>query len=554
MVADRLPAARFLLVGDGATRPDLEALARRLDLADRVIFAGFRTDVPEVLRAIDVFVLSSFTIECFPMALLEAMAAGRPAVCTAVGGIPEMIEDGVNGYLVPPHDPRALADRLVEVLTNRGLNERMGAAARARTETEFSLAASVARVEAALEGVVERPATPAVSARSPIELAVVLDLTFVGGVEVLLLNLFARFDPEIVRPRLICLREAGPLAQDFRDAGFGVEVLDRTGRFDIGTLPRLVRSLRRHRVDAVLVTHHHRAALLLGRVAARVAGVPVNIVAAHDMDLASIGRRVLPRWAVTTLLLSDALVLLAPSQGEYLHRHEGVGNSMWSSTREVVIPNGIDVPPVPERVDRERSRATLGLGPDEFAVGIVARLSAQKAHHVLFEAVAKLARTHPRVRLMVIGGGQREHELRDLAEQLAISGQVRFMGVRRDVPQLLPGLDVSCLSSVHEGAPMIVIESMAAGLPVVATDCGSIGDMIVDGEQGFVVPVGDADAIADRLQRLADDAQLRTQLGKNGRAKVERDFQIAGTARAYEQLLAELVDHKISSRTRSRTG
>ena len=191
-------------------------------------------------------------------------------------------------------------------------------------------------------------------------LTVVLDLTFVGGAEVLLLNLFKHFDPQVVVPRLVCLREAGPLADEFRAAGFDVEVLDRSGRFDMRTLPRLVRSFRAARTDAVLVTHHHRAALALGRIAARVARVPVNIVAAHDMDLTSVGRRVLPRWAVNTLAFSDALVLLSPSQGEYLHREEGVGQRLSGTTREVVIPNGIQLPAFPTTADRLRARTIVG--------------------------------------------------------------------------------------------------------------------------------------------------------------------------------------------------
>ena len=93
LVADRVPTAKFLVVGEGPMRPEIERLVRELDLADRVVLDGARSDVPDLLRAVEVFVLSSYTVECFPIALLEAMAAGRPAVCTAVGGVPEMIEE-----------------------------------------------------------------------------------------------------------------------------------------------------------------------------------------------------------------------------------------------------------------------------------------------------------------------------------------------------------------------------------------------------------------------------------------------------------------------------
>jgi glycosyltransferase involved in cell wall biosynthesis len=375
----------------------------------------------------------------------------------------------------------------------------------------------------------------------PIRLTVVLDLTWVGGVEMLLLNLFRHFDPAVVRPRLVCLREAGPLADDFRAAGFEVEVLDRAGKFDRRTLPRLVASLRADQTEAVLVPHHHRASLALGRLAALIARVPVNIVAAHDMDLTSVGRRVLPPWAVRTLGVSDALVLLAASQGEYLRSQEGVARHAWESVREVVIPNGIVLPDRPGPAERARARAALGATDGDVVVGVVGRLSPQKAHHVLFEAVAACLPDVPSLRLAVIGDGELRSQLQELAERLGIGHRTTFFGTRRDVPELLPGLDVSCLSSVHEGVPIALMESMAAGVPIVASDCGAVRDIVGDGEQGYLIPVGDAGRFADRLRLLAADPDLRARLGKAARARAESDFAIEQTARSYEKLLTELV-------------
>jgi glycosyltransferase involved in cell wall biosynthesis len=360
----------------------------------------------------------------------------------------------------------------------------------------------------------------------------------------LLLSLFKLLDPEVVAPRLVCLRTAGPLADEFRSAGFDVEVLGRSGRYDIRTVSRLIRSFRRSQTDAVLVTHHHRASLALGRVAARLARVPSNLIAAHDMDLTAVGGRVLPRWAVNTLGFSDALILLSQGQGRYLRDEEGVGRSLHATTREVVIPNGIPVPPAPTSEDRLHARKALSVTESDFVVGIVARLSPQKAHEVLFAAVAACVTSVPQIRLVVIGGGDREHELRELAGRLGIASRTIFLGIRKDVLDLLPGLDVACLSSLHEGVPITLIEAMAAGLPIVATDCGSVRDIVEDGEDGFVVPVGDVDCFADRLLALANDAELRTQFGKSGRARAETQFRIEDTARMYEQLLTELAARK----------
>jgi glycosyltransferase involved in cell wall biosynthesis len=374
-----------------------------------------------------------------------------------------------------------------------------------------------------------------------VELAVILDLAYVGGIEVLFRNLFSHFDPTVVRPRLYCLREAGPLAGEFRASGFRVDVVARSGPMGIVRLPRLVDTLRRRRVDAVLVAHHHRAALMLGPVAAKLARVPATIVAAQDMDLTSVGKRVLPRWAVESLWLADALVLVSPSQGRYLHKEEGVGRHRWSSVRETVIPNGIVVGPPPDEADRSRARAELGLDDDDFVVGAVARLSPQKAHHLLLEAISVLARRDPRVHLVLLGDGERRGELERLAHDLGIADRVLFAGVRRDVAELLPAFDVSSLSSVHEAMPLGVIESMAACLPVVATDCGALRDLVSEGESGYLVPVGDVAGLVERLALLAADPHLRARLGASGRARVMRDFTIASTARGYEALLTGLV-------------
>jgi glycosyltransferase involved in cell wall biosynthesis len=145
------PRARLLVIGDGPERTATEKLAAELGLADRTVFTGYRDDVPRLLRGLDVFTLSSRIVECFPMALLESMAAARPAVCTAVGGIPEMIEEGLTGHVVPREDPEALAEGLLRVLRDPRSARAMGRAARERLEREFSIERSIREAEAALE-------------------------------------------------------------------------------------------------------------------------------------------------------------------------------------------------------------------------------------------------------------------------------------------------------------------------------------------------------------------------------------------------------------------
>ena len=145
-VVARVPAARLLIVGEGPLRDELRRLAARLGLDGTAVFTGYRPDVADLLRAADLFVLASRE-EGMPNALLEAMSAGLPSVVTNVGGVPEVVEEGRTGYLVPPADPAAMAQRLATLLEDPQLRSRMGVEARLRFEASFTLQRMVAAYE-----------------------------------------------------------------------------------------------------------------------------------------------------------------------------------------------------------------------------------------------------------------------------------------------------------------------------------------------------------------------------------------------------------------------
>ncbi|WP_395309796.1 glycosyltransferase [Mycobacterium sp. AMU20-3851] len=153
IVLDQLPRAKFLVVGDGPCRSGLEALCSDLDLSGSVCFTGIRGDIDRILCAVDVFAMTS-TTECFPMALLEAMACARPVVCTAVGGIVEIVNDGETGYLVSPRSPEQVAARMVQLLSDPEAARRMGLAGRRRVEAEFGLDRSVEAAQRAIEDLI----------------------------------------------------------------------------------------------------------------------------------------------------------------------------------------------------------------------------------------------------------------------------------------------------------------------------------------------------------------------------------------------------------------
>jgi glycosyltransferase involved in cell wall biosynthesis len=143
IIADNIPETRFLIVGDGPSRPQFEEQCRELGLQDVVQFLGSRHDIPEIQAISSVVCLASTDVESAPICMLEALASGRPQVATAIGGIPKIIDDGVTGFLVPPGDAPALAEKISTILADDELAKRMGEAARKRGLEKFSVESMV---------------------------------------------------------------------------------------------------------------------------------------------------------------------------------------------------------------------------------------------------------------------------------------------------------------------------------------------------------------------------------------------------------------------------
>ncbi|MCC7083578.1 MAG: glycosyltransferase [Pirellulales bacterium] len=154
-VVRQLPEAHFLVIGDGPRRAELEVLASRFGLGGQTHFVGRRADVPELLSLLDVFVLTS-QIEANPVSILEAGATGKPVVATAVGSIPEAVLEGQTGFLVEPGDVNLLAKRVLEVFTNPGMAQRLGAAARQQMVQNWSIERTVSGYEELIERLYEK--------------------------------------------------------------------------------------------------------------------------------------------------------------------------------------------------------------------------------------------------------------------------------------------------------------------------------------------------------------------------------------------------------------
>jgi glycosyltransferase involved in cell wall biosynthesis len=210
------------------------------------------------------------------------------------------------------------------------------------------------------------------------------------------------------------------------------------------------------------------------------------------------------------------------SREEYLH---AVGLGI-SPSKLRLIPNGVALPHS-GGLEKQRSvcRGDWGLREDHVCIGFVGRFTAVKAPDLMLHSFAAFRkRSQVPSRLVMVGDGPLATSLRGLAAELGLGGKVIWLGAQ-DARPLMPGFDVLALTSKSEGHPLVVLEAMARGLPIVATGVGGIADTVQSGVNGFIAPLGDAGAIAEALEKLASNPSLRARMGEASRA-ISRNFSI----------------------------
>jgi glycosyltransferase involved in cell wall biosynthesis len=310
---------------------------------------------------------------------------------------------------------------------------------------------------------------------------------------------------------------------------------------DVRVLWQLVAQFRGFRPD-VVATHMSKAGAL-GRIAARVAGVPVVVHTYHGK-----GFDVFPRgWRRSSALWIERILARVATGNVVVsdkQEQEFLGLRVAPASRMRVIRYGVDLDPFIRAAEgRGGLRAELGLPEDAMLVGVVARVVAIKGQDVFVRAVAQLGEAWPGVRFLVIGDGPFRPECEALGRTLGVDGRVRYLGWRRDIPDVLASLDLVALPTVmdFEGTPVALIEALAARRAVVATDVGGVADVIHEGRTGLLVPPGDAAALAAAIGRLLGDAAARDTYGRNGQALVRerhaRKRMVDETERYYQELM-----------------
>ena len=328
----------------------------------------------------------------------------------------------------------------------------------------------------------------------------------------------------------------GPLVQELKSFGMPLTRLPRLMRVDPLLMGGMIQLCRK--VSPQIVHTHLFKSDFHGRLAARIAGVPIVVSTLHSMD----------RWAQVrplgslygwTARFADKLIAVSEDVHRFYANHMAIPDEKF-----VTIENGVDV----QRFTGQESaghavRQELGLDRSTTVLGIVGRLTPPKDHATFLKAAALIRQNAPQARFLIVGDGPLRKELETQVHELGLTEAVTFTGLRKDIPAVLASLDVLVFSSLWEGLPVTLLEGMAAARPVVATAVGGIPDVVLHEKTALLVSPSDAEALAQACLKLVVDDKTRSSMGQLGLERVRTHYSmrrmVDRTANLYTKLLQE---------------
>jgi len=352
-----------------------------------------------------------------------------------------------------------------------------------------------------------------------------------GGAQRQIYELVRRIDPQRFECFIYSLSERNvPYADMIKELGATVRVVKRQGHFDVSRIVKLALFLRKDRIDIL-----HSFLFVANGYAwpARVlAGVPRLVSSARNCKEIGFLRGWLNSVA---FLMSDAIACNGDAVRSYVVKQYHAPRD-----RSVVIYNGLDLARF-ETASRALNGTPKSSENKKPTVMTIGRLVRQKNLPLFLEAAALLLRQAADVSFVIVGDGPCRTALARRASENGLDGKISFLGERNDIPELLASADVFWLTSEWEGLPNVLLEAMACGKPVVTTDVGACGEVVIDGVSGYLVAGPDAERFAGCTLRLLSNPMLATAMGLAGRRLVEDKFSVAKMSLATETLYRSLV-------------
>ena len=349
-----------------------------------------------------------------------------------------------------------------------------------------------------------------------------------GGAERMAVHIVLGLDPRRFEPAVVAYsgRFGSDLEQQLDHAGVKTWFLGKGPGFDGRTYYRLHRVFQEFRPD-IVHTHVHVMRYAFPSLVYFKPRLMVHTV--HNIA----GREIEPRarWLQRLAYRRGVVpVAVAREVAASLERLYGIGNCrvVWNC-----VPTDLYASP---QTPRDVWRAKQGFSAADILFVCVARFAAQKNHALLIRAFAKGPASDPRAHLVLAGEGILRAQLQERVNQLGLTSRVHFLGLRRDIPDVLGAADIFALGSDYEGNPLSVIEAMAAGLPIVSTAVGGVPELLQNGKQGFIVQAGYAEQLSEAMMTLLRDCDLRRAMGAAAATRAKEKFDVPAMVRAYEEL------------------
>jgi len=366
----------------------------------------------------------------------------------------------------------------------------------------------------------------------PIPVLTFLSNFLIGGTERQVVNLVKNHDRSRFEVHLACFRRAGPLLREVDNSDVALSEYPITTLPSLKTLAqqgRFIRYLRAHRIRVVHSFGFY--ANIFAIPAARIAGVALVVASIRDTgDHLTRAQKALQK---SVCRAADRVLVNAQAVRDVLV------DAGYDPKRITIIRNGIDVDRFNGLPSDPGVRASLGLPGAGPLVAVFARLNRLKGLEYFLDAAALLVNRFEHARFLIVGdsiSSEYREELEMRARALGLGERIVFAGFRDEIPQLLSEVTISVLPSLSEGLSNVVLEAMAAGVPVVATAVGGTKELIEDGVSGLLVPPRDASALAQAIGSLLADPERGARIGRAGREAARERFSLQSTVEQTERL------------------
>lgn len=521
-IIPQYPKVKLLIIGEGPIRGELSALAFELKIQKNVIFTG---KVPNALQILDIAhigVLPSLS-EGMSNALLEYMACAKPSVATFVGGNPELIQSGVEGYLVNKENVQELKEVLLKLILDPLLRKQMGDAATKKIEKNFTVDKMTQHYQDLFDSfyptknkVLHFISTGGFFGAEK----VVLDLAYRQNQNGMTAIIGALIDPR--QPDNELINRANAL-------GIPTWETPVKSRFDLTAIKNLREYIKKEGIG-LIHTHNYKSDII-GAISAREEKKKV-IATVHGFTENSAAvslYEAIDRWALSA----------------WMHKIITVNNLLsknFPRKKTTVIPNGITVTDNPSLTNiRQDIRKKFSINDSTCVIGTVGRLSVEKNQMLLLKGFKQLLHQFPELKLFLIGDGPEKNNLQAFIRREELHNSVILTGIVANPDDYYQAMDIFTLTSNTEGLPMTILEAMSHGLAVVTSNVGGIPDVIQNGMTGYLFPKNNLEEFINQCSALISDTSLRKMIGANAKRFVKTHYALEKTYAAYKKIYKEVL-------------